>query len=123
MNLEHASAENSKYRREYYPLELNKSTDFTQKDTRSSAAHRVPTPEIAYVLRKLSDNGLCGQAHVKQYLHDLYRRNCRPNTIRTNGYAIILFLGFLKTTGRKHLETITRNDLSAFIEHEQDRGL
>ena len=123
MDLEYVSVENSKCHREYYPLELNKPTTLPQKDTRSSANHRVSTPEIVYVLRKLFDKGLCGQAHVKQYLHNLYRCNCRPNTIRTNGFAIILFLSFLKTTGRKHLETITRNDLSAFIEHEQDRGL
>ena len=29
----------------------------------------------------------------------------------------------MKSACRKHLETITRNDVSAFIEHEQDRGL
>lgn len=123
MNLEHVSVENSKYRREYYPSELNKSTTFPQKETQSGSGHRVSSPEIVRVLRELSDKRLCGLRHVERYLHDLYCRNCRPNTIRSNGTAIILFLGFLKATGRKHLETITRDDVSAFIEHEQDRGL
>jgi site-specific recombinase XerD len=45
------------------------------------------------------------------------------NTIRANGSAIILFLSFLKATGRKHLEAVTRDDVGAFIEHEQDRGM
>jgi integrase/recombinase XerC/integrase/recombinase XerD len=56
-------------------------------------------------------------------LHELYCRNCRPNTIRGNGTTIVLFLSFLKATGHKHLETITRSHVSAFIEHEQDRGM
>jgi site-specific recombinase XerD len=56
-------------------------------------------------------------------VRDQYRRNCRPNTIRANGSAIILFLSFLEATGRKHLETLTRDDVGGFIEHEQDRGL
>ena len=53
----------------------------------------------------------------------MYRRNCRPNTIRTNHGNIILFLGFVKQLGKIQLETITREDISAFVEHEQDRGL
>lgn len=122
MNLEHVSVENSEYRK-YYPPELNKSTTFPQKEARSGSGHRVSSPEIVRVLRGLSDKRLCGLRHVERYLHDLYCRNCRPNTIRSNGTAIILFLGFLKATGHKHLETVTRDDVSAFIEHEQDRGL
>jgi site-specific recombinase XerD len=123
MNLEHVSVEDSKYRREYYPPEQNKSTPFLQKEAGSGSHLKVSSPEILRVLGKLSDKGLCGQAHVKQYLHELHCLNCRPNTIRSNGTAIILFLSFLKATGRKHLETIIRDDVSAFVEHEQDRGL
>ena len=41
MDLEYVSVENSKCHREYYPLELNKPTTLPQKDTRSSANHRV----------------------------------------------------------------------------------
>jgi site-specific recombinase XerD len=53
----------------------------------------------------------------------MYRRNCRPNTIRTNSGNIILFLAFAKHLGKIQLETISREDISAFVEHEQDRGL
>ncbi|MBW1860182.1 MAG: tyrosine-type recombinase/integrase [Deltaproteobacteria bacterium] len=116
MNLEHVSVENAEYHPEHLPPEPDKSTAFPPNETRSS-------PEIARILRVLSDKCLFGQDYVRQYLHDLYCRNCRPNTIRANGSAIILFLGFLKPTGRKHLETLTRDDVGGFIEHEQDRGL
>jgi len=33
------------------------------------------------------------------------------------------FLFFIKGFGRNHLEEITRGDIGAFVEHEQDRGL
>jgi site-specific recombinase XerD len=35
----------------------------------------------------------------------------------------MVFLSYLKDQGRTYLETITRDDLSGFIEHEQDRGM
>jgi site-specific recombinase XerD len=116
MNLEHVSVENTAYHPDHLPPEPDKSIAFPPKETRSSS-------EIARILRALSDKGLFGQDYVREYLHDLNCRNCRPNTIRANGSAIVLFLSFLKVTGRKHLETLTRDDVGAFIEHEQDRGL
>ena len=60
---------------------------------------------------------------VELYLRDQYRRHCRPSTIRHSFGTINSFLSFLKHTGRTHLEEITRKDLEAFIEYEQDRGL
>jgi integrase/recombinase XerD len=74
-------------------------------------------------LQRLSDRGLCGYEHVKQYLQDLYRRNCRPSTIHNNGTTIILFLTFLKSFNRNQFEDINRQDFGAFIEYEQDRGM
>jgi len=56
-------------------------------------------------------------------LYDLKRRNCRPNTIRSNAMTLMLFLSYLKERGRTSLETITKEDMSSFIEHEQDRGM
>jgi len=123
MDLEQVSVEKSKYHEKYYPAEANKSTTFSSKETRSGSDQEVSRREIVRVLGEVSDKGLCGQEHVRQYLQELYCRNCRPNTIRGNGTAIILFLRFFKASGREHLETITRDDVGAFIEHEQDRGL
>lgn len=80
-------------------------------------------PIINRILEKLANKGLCNLFHIREYLLSCCRRNCRPNTIRTKGQSIILFLSFLKNSGIENLETITREEFSAFIEHEQDRGL
>jgi integrase/recombinase XerD len=78
---------------------------------------------IEIALEKIAAQGLCGAEHVGQYLMDLYRRNCRPNTIRARFATILVFLQYLKAKGRNLLELLCREDLCAFIEQEQDRGL
>lgn len=80
-------------------------------------------PQIKKCIKRLSVKKLFGHPHVKRYLYDLYRRGCRPNTIRSNFESIILFISHLKNNGRTHLEGVTRDDLGSFIEHEQDRDL
>jgi site-specific recombinase XerD len=123
MDFEGVSVENRKYRHEYYPPESDKSTTFPHRGFRLDPNHKITNPVINYFLQKLSNEGLCSQAHVRHYLHDMHCRNCRPNTIRNSGFTIVTFLRFMKSACREHIETITRNDISAFIEHEQDRGL
>ena len=78
---------------------------------------------IEIALEKIAAQGLCGAEHVGQYLMDLYRRNCRPNTIRARFATILVFLQYLKAKGRNLLELLCREDLCVFIEQEQDRGL
>lgn len=129
MDLEYVSVENSKYRREYFPLDPNRVEadrhNYTDPGPNLSerAGSEVANPQIAWILQRISTKGLCGLGHVREYLLSLHRGNCRPNTIRSYGCTIILFLSFLKNIGTDHLETITREEFSAFIEHEQDRGL
>ena len=78
---------------------------------------------LAKVLQQLQASGLPGQEQAQTFMLHLYRRNCRPNTLRAYSRAIQLFLTFLRHTGKVHLEALTRWDLEAFLEHEQDRGL
>jgi len=78
---------------------------------------------IEIALEKIAAHGLCGTEHVGPYLMDLYRRNCRPNTIRSRFATIFVFLQYLKAKGRNLLELACREDVCAFIEQEQDRGL
>ena len=78
---------------------------------------------IEMALEKIAAQGLCGAEHVGQYLMDLYRRNCRPNTIRARFATILVFLQYLKAQGRNLLELLGHGDVGAFIEQEQDRGL
>jgi site-specific recombinase XerD len=80
-------------------------------------------PLIEKWLGQLAEKGLVGRPYVKDYLYGLKRRNCRPSTIRSYGSTLLLFLSYLKEKGRVSLETTTREDLSSFIEYEQDRGM
>jgi integrase/recombinase XerD len=75
------------------------------------------------VLEKLREKEIPGKEYLKDYLLDQHRRHCRPNTLRSTLTNIDTFLSFVKASGKSHLEEITREDLFAFIEHEQDRGM
>ena len=78
---------------------------------------------IKNCIQRLTDSRLFGTEHVKAYLCGFNRRGCCANTLRGNFSAIYLFLLFLKGLGRSSLDTVVRDDLAAFVEHEQDRGL
>jgi len=61
--------------------------------------------------------------HFKEYMRQRYRRNCRPNTLRAAVTSIGQFLSFYRKTGKQHIEQMTREDIEAFTEDLQDRGL
>ncbi len=97
-------------------------------DCRGEAERSAPDAALNQILieialEKIAAHGLFGREHVLQYLMDLYRRNCRPNTIRSRFASIFVFLQYLKAQGRQLLEQVGREDVCAFIEQEQDRGL
>ena len=73
-------------------------------------------------LRQLEGKDLFGGAHVQEYLYDRKRRNCRLTTLRGYFTTFMVFLSYLKERGRTSLDTISREDLSSFIEYQQDRG-
>ncbi len=73
---------------------------------------------LGKVLQHLQASGLPGQELVQTFLLHLYRRNCRPNTLRAYAGAIQLFLTFLHHAGKAHLEALARGDLEAFLEEE-----
>lgn len=75
------------------------------------------------ILSQLVQKNPIGRSHIEDYIQDQYRRHCRPNTLRNSFIAIDQFLFFIKGSGKLHLEEITRQDIAAFVEHEQDRGL
>jgi integrase/recombinase XerD len=74
-------------------------------------------------MQHLQASGLPCQEQAQNFLVHLYRRNCQPNTLRAYAGVIHLFLNFLRHRGKAHLEALTREDLEAFLEQEQDRGL
>jgi site-specific recombinase XerD len=75
------------------------------------------------LLSKLCQNDIIGKEHIREYLRHKYRRNCRANTLCNDYTAITLFMSFMKKRAKTVLGQISRDDLYAFIEHEQDRGL
>jgi len=75
------------------------------------------------VLVKLLAMDFPGKDYVRQYLQSLYRSNCKPSTLRANLTAARLFLSFIKACGKTQLEQVSKQDIEAFVEHEQDRGL
>ena len=92
---------------------------FTQSLQRSNDRSRA----LDDVVEKLEQREIPGKDYVKAYLRDQYRRNCKPNTLLSTFTTLDIFLSFVKASGKSHLEEITREDLFAFIEHEQDRGM
>jgi site-specific recombinase XerD len=55
-------------------------------------------------------------------LHDKYIKNQSFHTIDHSGGTILCFMHFLNQQGSSLL-TLTRRDISAFVEYEQDKGL
>ena len=94
--------------------------------TISSFRRQIPNP-AKEVFEKLSgrlkERDLPGVEYAEKYLFHLYSRNRRPNTLDLNYRSISFFLEFLRQKGISHLEAVSRKDIEAFIEHEQDRGL
>jgi integrase/recombinase XerD len=96
---------------------------FFQEDLRREAdmTHEHLSIEVSNYSNRFSPSS--PHLFLEQYLRDQYRRRCRPSTVRHSFETINSFLSFLRAAGRTHLEEITRKDLEAFVEHEQDRGL
>jgi len=85
--------------------------------------YEVKRQAFQKVLKELSETNLPGKEHIEEYIRDKYLRNFQPKTLLSTFRTINLFLVFLNNTGKNHFKEITRQDMEAFIEHEQDRGL
>jgi integrase/recombinase XerD len=89
--------------------------------------HFPPTsPRLLLLERILGDisrSDLPSKEHFSEYMRWKYRRNCKPNTLRQVAGSLTQFLSFYLDTGKKYLEQMTREDIEAFIETLQDRGL
>jgi integrase/recombinase XerD len=78
---------------------------------------------LHWALDRLAGWDLPGKAHVEEYFRSMYRRNFRPRTYASALNAIYDFLSGVRVSGKTYLEEITKRDIEAFIEHEQDRHL
>lgn len=75
------------------------------------------------ILKRLSRTYLPGKEHIEAYLRHVTRRNRSAKTLYNIWTAILLFLGMVKNNGKSSLSDVTRGDVEAFVEREQDRGL
>jgi integrase/recombinase XerD len=75
------------------------------------------------VLANICEQELVGKFYVEQYLRHKYRRNCKANTLRQAASSLEQFLTFFANRGNTMLEQLSREDIEAFVEVLQDRGL
>ncbi|MDH3392012.1 MAG: tyrosine-type recombinase/integrase [Desulfobulbaceae bacterium] len=84
--------------------------------------HLARSRVLANLKLRLETEALPGSDHALAYLAGKYRQGLSANTIRASATAVISFLSFLGGAG-KSLEDLTRSDIEAYVEAEQDRGL
>jgi integrase/recombinase XerD len=75
------------------------------------------------ILGDISRSDLPVKDYFSEYMRHKYRRNCKSNTLRQTAGSLMQFLSFYRDNGKQHLEQMTREDIEAFIEVLQDRGL
>lgn len=78
---------------------------------------------LSRILEKLQGQDLPSLPSFRVYLQALHRRDVSACTLRTVFTGVRGFLIFLKKRGKISLSSLTMDDLEAFVESEQDRGL
>jgi len=70
---------------------------------------------------RLAASGLPGAGLAVEYLYGKYIKNLSVSTINQSGRIVLYFLGVLEHQ-QTTLFTLTRQDISAFVQYEQDRA-
>jgi len=94
----------------------------THQTTKSNHEEAHEQSLIDRILQRLSHMDLKDADHLHRYMRHKWRLNHKPRTLSSSFTSTALFLTFCQGFG-KGVEDIRREDLEAFIEHEQDRGL
>ncbi|MBW2637621.1 MAG: tyrosine-type recombinase/integrase [Deltaproteobacteria bacterium] len=108
---------------EHFTLPTNNSFESYPTRVQSEPYSDSSIEALHKILRRLAGMDLPGKEHVEAYLRHVVRRNRRPLTLYSIMGSIALFLGMIRDSGKKSLADITKGDVEAFIEHEQDRGI
>lgn len=99
------------------------------EEQEAAAPQQPPDPQevrrhrLEKILSQISGLHLPGQEQMAEYVRDQYRRTCQYNTMRNTFIGLSLFLQFFAARGKERLQQLSREDLAAWVEHEQDRGL
>lgn len=86
-------------------------------------SQNVVDSPIDRILQKISKMELPEREHFESYMRHKWRMNHKPSTLVNSFHAVSSFLTFYSGLGKSQLRDIMRDDIEAFIEHEQDRGL
>ena len=78
---------------------------------------------LCRIVHRLTESNLPGNDYVIYTLYGQYSRNLATKTILSSGESLLHFLAFFNTLGKYHIEDVSRKDIAAYVEHEQDRGL
>lgn len=78
---------------------------------------------IDRIFQKISKMELPDREHFESYMRHKWRMNHKPSTLKGSFHAVSSFLTFYSGLGKSQLQDIISDDVEAFIEHEQDRGL
>ena len=104
-------------------FESTKTAFFPPGDLHFESSSKSSIEALHKILKRLAGMELPGQEHFEAYLRYVCRRNRRPRTMASISISLVLFLGMIKEQGKACIEEITKEDVEAFIEHEQDRGI
>jgi integrase/recombinase XerD len=75
------------------------------------------------LIAEVSSLKVAGNDHLKRYILYKFRNNCKRNTIRGAFTSAVKFLNFIQSYRHSQLETLSRCDIEAFVQFEQDRGM
>ena len=100
-----------------------KSFNFYQTRFRFGSHSDGSVEALRKILKQLLKLDLPCKEHIEDYLCHMARSNRRPRTMYSRWGTIQIFLDVMKANGKAHFEEVTRRDVEAFIEHEQDRGI
>src|SRR5512144_1011602 len=99
-------------------------TDVSEKDPHSNTVESTNyRSALTHILDRLAPLDIPEKEHFENYLRYKWRSHHSPKTISSSFTSIVFFLDFYGKRGKTELKEITRADLEAFIEHEQDRGM
>jgi len=75
------------------------------------------------LIAKISGLRVAGKDHLQRYILHKFRNNCKPNTIRVAFTNVVKFLNFIQGYRHSQFEALSRCDIEAFVQFEQDRGM
>ena len=78
---------------------------------------------VQRIFQRVERKQFPAKEHLLRFLYQKYQRNCKFKTLSNYCTTVTAFLCFLEQSGKRQLDQLDKQDLEAFIEHEQDRGL